>query len=102
MDCLLLAINNSLDLFSFRELKRASAPAGRIVEVPKPMEPAVPVEKADIPKDADSDFSDLNPLDDIDVTDQLIYKAPVRPWSTFFITVMIVIIVFIVFFIRWR
>lgn len=63
------------------ELKRASAPAGPQVECPKPAEPNIPAEKADIPKDADSDFSDLNPLDDIDVMDQLIYKAPVRAGS---------------------
>lgn len=61
-----------------REMKRASAPAGRVVECPKPVEPSVPAEKADIPKDADSDFSEINPLDDIDVSDQLVYKAPVR------------------------
>jgi hypothetical protein len=38
--------------------------------------PALP-EKSDIAKDADSDFAELNPLDDIDVSDQLIYKNEV-------------------------
>ncbi|XP_052788313.1 rap guanine nucleotide exchange factor 1-like isoform X2 [Mya arenaria] len=58
------------------EQKRASAPAGQVISPPTVPEPSATSEKADIPKDADSDFSDLNPLDDIDVSDQLVYKKP--------------------------
>ncbi|XP_011440592.3 rap guanine nucleotide exchange factor 1 isoform X4 [Magallana gigas] len=53
------------------ELKRASAPPGHVVKEAKT--PGSP--KADIPKDMDSDFAELNPLDDVDVSDQLIKKA---------------------------
>lgn len=54
-------------------MKRASAPPGHVVkEVKMPGSP-----KADIPKDMDSDFAELNPLDDVDVSDQLIKKAEV-------------------------
>ncbi|KAL4219471.1 Rap guanine nucleotide exchange factor 1 [Mactra antiquata] len=57
------------------EQKRASAPAGQFTESPIiQVEPEKPVEKAEIAKDADSDFAELNPLDDIDVSDQLVYK----------------------------
>ncbi|XP_062584214.1 rap guanine nucleotide exchange factor 1-like isoform X5 [Saccostrea cucullata] len=53
------------------DLKRASAPPGQVVmETKSPGSP-----KVDIPKDSDSDFAELNPLDDIDVSDQLIKKA---------------------------
>ena len=63
----------------FREQKRASAPAGHmIVETPPPREVVESPEKPDIPKDADSDFAELNPLDDIDVSDQLVYKDKVN------------------------
>ena len=63
----------------FRGQKRASAPAGQAAEVPevRPETEELPV-KPDITKDADSDFAELNPLDDIDVSDQLVYKAAVR------------------------
>lgn len=61
----------------FREQKRASAPAGQL-EAPSLPEPSRVTEKSDIPRDADSDFSELNPLDDVDVSDQLVYKSPVR------------------------
>ncbi|XP_060590659.1 rap guanine nucleotide exchange factor 1-like isoform X2 [Ruditapes philippinarum] len=56
------------------EQKRASAPAGQYTETPIQVEPPALPEKSDIAKDADSDFAELNPLDDIDVSDQLIYK----------------------------
>ncbi|WAR30689.1 RPGF1-like protein [Mya arenaria] len=58
------------------EQKRASAPAGQVISPPTVPEPSATSEKADIPKDADSDFSDLNPLDDIDVSDQLNEDGP--------------------------
>ena len=45
-----------------------------MVDITTPTEPVV---KPDIPKDADSDFAELNPLDDIDVSDQLIRKKQV-------------------------
>ena len=63
-------------IYHCREQKRASAPAGQLVEfeVATPTEPVV---KPDIPKDADSDFAELNPLDDIDVSDQLVRKKQV-------------------------
>ncbi|XP_022322491.1 uncharacterized protein LOC111123983 isoform X7 [Crassostrea virginica] len=54
------------------ELKRASAPPCHSIKEAKPP-PGSP--KVDIPKDSDSDFAELNPLDDIDVSDQLIKKA---------------------------
>ncbi|XP_048777777.2 rap guanine nucleotide exchange factor 1-like isoform X4 [Ostrea edulis] len=53
------------------ELKRASAPPGHVVK--EPVSPVLP--KVEIPKDSDSDFAELNPLDDIDVSDQLIKKT---------------------------
>ena len=58
----------------FSEQKRSSAPAGQVVDITTPTEPVV---KPDIPKDADSDFAELNPLDDIDVSDQLVRKKQV-------------------------
>lgn len=61
------------DFPTFSELKRASAPPGHVVKEAKT--PGSP--KADIPKDMDSDFAELNPLDDVDVSDQLIKKAEV-------------------------
>ena len=61
-------------VYRFREQKRASAPAGQVVEVSTPTEPTM---KPDIPKDADSDFMEINPLDDIDVSDQLVRKKEV-------------------------
>ncbi|KAK3601026.1 hypothetical protein CHS0354_008138 [Potamilus streckersoni] len=58
---------------SDKEVKRSSAPAGQVVELPK--EPhGEPEPSSDIQKDVDSDFAELNPLDDIDVSDQLIRK----------------------------
>ena len=62
-----------------RDQKRASAPAGQAAEVPevRPEKVESPV-KMDITKDLDSDFAELNPLDDIDVSDQLVYKTTVR------------------------
>lgn len=59
---------------TFSELKRASAPPGHSIKESKPP-PGSP--KVDIPKDSDSDFAELNPLDDIDVSDQLIKKVKV-------------------------
>ncbi|XP_067661881.1 rap guanine nucleotide exchange factor 1-like isoform X2 [Haliotis asinina] len=65
--------------------KRQSAPATvceTIIPVPppkpapKPVTPPPPpvTQKPEIQKDADSDFAELNPLDDVDVSDQLIRK----------------------------
>lgn len=34
-----------------------------------------------MPRDADSDFAELNPLDDVDVSDQLIRKKEVGCWG---------------------
>ena len=66
----------------FRDPKRQSAPAHvpvaplAVPEVtPAPVTPEE--EKPQIQKDADSDFAELNPLDDVDVSDQLIRKKPV-------------------------
>lgn len=62
-----------IEIWYFSEMKRASAPPSHVVkEVKTPGSP-----KADIPKDMDSDFAELNPLDDVDVSDQLIKKAEV-------------------------
>ncbi|XP_052230046.1 rap guanine nucleotide exchange factor 1-like isoform X2 [Dreissena polymorpha] len=62
--------------FNFQDMeqKRASAPAGQL-EAPTLLEPSRVTEKSDIPRDTDSDFSELNPLDDVDVSDQLVYKS---------------------------
>ena len=37
--------------------------------------------KPEMPRDADSDFAELNPLDDVDVSDQLIRKKEVGCWG---------------------
>ncbi|KAJ8300665.1 hypothetical protein KUTeg_022184 [Tegillarca granosa] len=51
------------------EQKRSSAPPGQVKD-----KLCLSETKPDIPKDADSDFAELNPLDDVDVSDQLIRK----------------------------
>ncbi|KAK3087482.1 hypothetical protein FSP39_006537 [Pinctada imbricata] len=56
------------------ELKRSSAPPGNIPENILPQEPPPDPNKSEIQKDCDSDFAELNPLDDIDVSDQLLKK----------------------------
>ena len=60
---------------SFRELKRSSAPAEVSEQTKQPEKSVSP--KTEIQKDADSDFMELKPLDDVDVSDQLIRKRPV-------------------------
>lgn len=52
------------------ELKRSSAPPGHLKDK---MEAALQ-SKPEMPRDADSDFAEINPLDDIDVSDQLVKK----------------------------
>eukprot|EP00106_Octopus_bimaculoides_P018428 XP_014785870.1 PREDICTED: rap guanine nucleotide exchange factor 1-like isoform X5 [Octopus bimaculoides] len=56
------------------ELKRSSAPA-EVSEQTKKNDKSVSP-KSEILKDADSDFIELKPLDDVDVSDQLIRKRP--------------------------
>jgi hypothetical protein len=58
----------------FRELKRSSAPPGHLKEK---MEAALQQSKPEIPRDADSDFAEINTLDDVDVSDQLVKKKEV-------------------------
>lgn len=41
------------------------------------MEAALQQSKPEMPRDADSDFAEINPLDDIDVSDQLVKKKEV-------------------------
>lgn len=50
----------------------------------EPVSPVLP--KVEIPKDSDSDFAELNPLDDIDVSDQLIKKTEVQKDSLLMLT----------------
>lgn len=56
------------------ELKRSSAPAEVSEQTKQPEKSVSP--KTEIQKDADSDFMELKPLDDVDVSDQLIRKRP--------------------------
>ncbi|XP_063425059.1 rap guanine nucleotide exchange factor 1-like isoform X2 [Mytilus trossulus] len=54
------------------ELKRSSCPPGHLKEK---MEATLSsLHKPEMPRDADSDFAEINPLDDIDVSDQLVRK----------------------------
>ncbi|XP_071155208.1 rap guanine nucleotide exchange factor 1-like isoform X16 [Mytilus edulis] len=54
------------------ELKRSSCPPGHLKDK---MEATLSsLHKPEMPRDADSDFAEINPLDDIDVSDQLVRK----------------------------
>lgn len=54
------------------ELKRSSCPPGHLKE--KMEATLISLHKPEMPRDADSDFAEINPLDDIDVSDQLVRK----------------------------
>ncbi|XP_033727703.1 rap guanine nucleotide exchange factor 1-like isoform X2 [Pecten maximus] len=61
------------------EPKRSSAPPGQIpakdiLALASVELPTITTTKPEIQRDADSDFAELNPLDDVDVSDQLIKK----------------------------
>ncbi|XP_064617098.1 rap guanine nucleotide exchange factor 1-like isoform X2 [Liolophura sinensis] len=67
----LIETPTSLTVDFGNDLKRSSAPAN-MDEPSAERKPASP--KPDIQKDADSDFAELNPLDDVDVSDQMVRK----------------------------
>lgn len=69
-------INFKSQILIFRELKRSSCPPGHLKDK---MEATLSsLHKPEMPRDADSDFAEINPLDDIDVSDQLVRKKDVR------------------------